>query len=96
MNSTRPWELDDPAAINDARLIAKEKIANADAVIIIGYSFPDFNRIVDQTFFRRKFEDFIRARSERIRDNTEIERCKTRFKRKNGSSNSNIKLYDPL
>lgn len=44
------WENDDQAVIK-ARKIAKEKIAEADALIIVGYSFPDFNRLIDKQIF---------------------------------------------
>ncbi|QQR97736.1 MAG: hypothetical protein IPK18_13000 [Sphingobacteriales bacterium] len=44
------WEND--VQVTKAREYAKEIIGNSDIVVIIGYSFPTFNRIVDREIFK--------------------------------------------
>ncbi len=49
------WE--DTNLVREARDIAKEKIKEASTLVIIGYSFPDFNREIDRELFEdKKFE----------------------------------------
>ena len=42
-----------------ARQLAMKKIADANVVVIIGYSFPDFNRIIDKEIFSEEKLDAI-------------------------------------
>ena len=44
------WETENAQVIK-AREIALEKIKRASVLVIIGYSFPDFNRIIDKQLF---------------------------------------------
>lgn len=45
------WETDEPLVI-EARKQAKNIISETSVLVVIGYSFPDFNRIIDREIFQ--------------------------------------------
>ncbi len=50
-NSLLKYSWDYETEVNNARKRAKDLINNTDHLIIIGYSFPIYNRVVDKEIF---------------------------------------------